>query len=279
MMQSVDPSTFQQFVRRYPHSQFEVREPSHWLDAQKVRHRYVLDAYLEFRPTLGTEEPALLDIGAYPGSLVKTLRNFVGERGRIDGAGLISKTEFTDDLQRYNIGYHPCNFDPLIGFYTPPERPAPERVQVPDETYDGIFATEIIEHTLDPFYLLREALRLLKPGGLLVLTTPNQATLSQRLRLLAGRSIYYHLKESIMYAQTDWRPHIREYTQAEMAQLLRDAGYTIEKATFMDLTDDDPRIWNWRHPVLRFAKELSRLAMRVPSLRHNLLFVGRKPPR
>jgi 2-polyprenyl-3-methyl-5-hydroxy-6-metoxy-1,4-benzoquinol methylase len=150
-------------------------------------------------------------------------------------------------------------------------------VEAADASYDVVFATEIIEHTLDPFYLLKEAFRLLKPGGLLVLTTPNQATLSHRLRLLSGRSIYYHLKLSIMYEHNEWRPHIREYTQAEMAQILRDAGYTIEKATFMDLTDDDPRIWNWRSPLLRLAKELSRLLMRFPSLRHNLLFVGRKP--
>lgn len=277
MMQSVEPSAYQQFVARYPHSQLEVREPSHWLDCQKVRHRYILDAYLEFRPLLNTETPALLDIGAYPGSLVKTLRSFVGERGRIDGAGLVASSEFLEDLQRYNIGYQACNFDPLIGSYTPRENPAPERMDTPDATYDVVFATEIIEHTLDPFYLLKEAHRLLKPGGLLVLTTPNQATLSHRLRLLVGRSIYYTLNESIMYKNTDWRPHIREYTQREMAQLIRDAGYKIEKAVYMDLTYDDPRIWNWRKPLLRIVKELSRILMRIPSLRQNLLFVGRKP--
>ncbi len=41
------------------------------------------------------------------------------------------------------------------------------------QRYDGITATEIIEHVENPRHFLRECFALLKPGGTLILTTPN----------------------------------------------------------------------------------------------------------
>jgi SAM-dependent methyltransferase len=41
--------------------------------------------------------------------------------------------------------------------------------------YDAIFAFEVIEHAVSPTRFIREARRLLKPGGILVVTTPNVA--------------------------------------------------------------------------------------------------------
>lgn len=41
-------------------------------------------------------------------------------------------------------------------------------------TFDFVIATELIEHIVDPKVLLRKAQKLLKPGGRLILTTPNK---------------------------------------------------------------------------------------------------------
>jgi len=43
-----------------------------------------------------------------------------------------------------------------------------------DNTFDVVVSSEVIEHTPDPFQAMQEMYRVLKPGGTLILTTPNK---------------------------------------------------------------------------------------------------------
>ncbi|WP_317493598.1 class I SAM-dependent methyltransferase [Haloechinothrix sp. LS1_15] len=64
-----------------------------------------------------------------------------------------------------------------------------EPVPLPDGRFDGVHACEIIEHLFDTDGFLAELGRLLRPGGVLVASTPNLNSLGNRLRVLAGRSL------------------------------------------------------------------------------------------
>ncbi len=48
-----------------------------------------------------------------------------------------------------------------------------ENIRFPDNTFDVITSNHVIEHVHDPIALIQECLRVLKPGGRLVLATPN----------------------------------------------------------------------------------------------------------
>jgi SAM-dependent methyltransferase len=54
-----------------------------------------------------------------------------------------------------------------LNYALEPGRPCP----APDASYDGILSTQVLEHVEDPRAHLKDALRMLKPGGDLVLTT------------------------------------------------------------------------------------------------------------
>lgn len=272
----LDKSDFFRFTETYPPNHYEHREPTHWLHTQKNRYYLSIDAYLRHRSLLSKDNPDILDVGSFPGSLIKTLRLFLKEKGRVDGAGLAAPADFIQEMEHYQARFFPCNLDPLIGSYGEPCK-LPTRVDVEDCSYDVVFAMETLEHTLDPLYMLREIFRVLRPGGLLVATTPNQLTLSNRLRALVGRSVYFSLSWSIMYNQGDWRPHIREYTQAEMVQLTRDAGLQLLEKSYMDIFDDFPLMWGWKKPLLRILRSAARPLMAIPSLRQGQMVVARRP--
>jgi SAM-dependent methyltransferase len=55
-----------------------------------------------------------------------------------------------------------------------------------DSSFDVVYAAEIIEHLLDPDLLLSEIRRVLRPGGTLVLTTPNLCAWYNRALFLFG---------------------------------------------------------------------------------------------
>jgi SAM-dependent methyltransferase len=54
-----------------------------------------------------------------------------------------------------------------LDYVLEPGRPCP----APDATFDGILSTQVLEHVADPRAYLADALRMLKPGGQLLLTT------------------------------------------------------------------------------------------------------------
>ena len=61
------------------------------------------------------------------------------------------------------------------------------------EKFDIVFATEVIEHLTDPHNLIDESWRILAPGGMLFLTTPNVHSLMQKIRFLfSDKLAYFH---------------------------------------------------------------------------------------
>jgi SAM-dependent methyltransferase len=54
----------------------------------------------------------------------------------------------------------------------------------PDKTFDAVLAVEVSEHILDHEVFFKEAARILKPQGKLLLSTPNILSLKSRLRFL-----------------------------------------------------------------------------------------------
>jgi SAM-dependent methyltransferase len=78
---------------------------------------------------------------------------------------------------------HESLFLPYVDRYVGVDTPAStfSRVDVaavashlpfPDETFDTVLCTEVLEHLSDPAVCLREMSRVLRPGGHLILTTP-----------------------------------------------------------------------------------------------------------
>jgi 2-polyprenyl-3-methyl-5-hydroxy-6-metoxy-1,4-benzoquinol methylase len=94
-----------------------------------------------------------------------------------------------------------------------PEAPLP----LEDASFDVVWAGETIEHVADTAQWLSELRRVLRSGGLLLISTPDHPPLS---RLWAG------LSRAAFQARFDPRAdHLRFYTRQLLAELLADFGF------------------------------------------------------
>jgi 2-polyprenyl-3-methyl-5-hydroxy-6-metoxy-1,4-benzoquinol methylase len=92
-------------------------------------------------------------------------------------------------------------------------------------SFDVVLCGDLIEHLRDPEAFLARVRPLLRPGGRLVLTTPNVANWAMRLGLLVGR--WRYTDRGILD-----RTHTHLFTRATLVETLERAGYRIAKLDF-----------------------------------------------
>jgi predicted O-methyltransferase YrrM len=123
---------------------------------------------------------------------------------------------------------------------------------------DGQFPLVVLNRELvtlkNAVPVLREVRRVLRPGGLLLLSTPNLAALHNRVLLLAGRQpTTLHLGDG---------DHVRGFTSASMSGLLeRDLGFRLERVVGVGLA-----------PVTG-----ARLPRYLTGVAHTVIWAARRP--
>jgi 2-polyprenyl-3-methyl-5-hydroxy-6-metoxy-1,4-benzoquinol methylase len=92
-----------------------------------------------------------------------------------------------------------------------------------DESLDVVTCFESLEHWHhSPRPVLEQARRVLRPGGLLFLGTPNAANARHRLALLCGRSNWSHFED--WYYPAEFRGHVREPVVADLVRMVAELG-------------------------------------------------------
>lgn len=145
---------------------------------------------------------AVLDIGCYPPVMLDWLR-----RRFNDVSGLCSRHERMLDAK-----IRQANLDT-------------DRLPFLDNSFDLVLFSEVLEHLLGhPRLVLAECARVLRPGGKLLITTPNAVALKRRLTVLTGKPTGPALAQlPDLKKQPDavYHIHHKEYTQAELRELFQ----------------------------------------------------------
>jgi SAM-dependent methyltransferase len=185
-----------------------------------VTHLTRLRRTLEITPPGGPDD-AVLEMGAYL-QITPSLKTklgygrvrgcYFGPAGKIDHKRAVSLEgeEFECDIDLFNAEKDPFPYE--------------------DESFSTVLCCELIEHLAeDPMFLMSEVNRILKPGGHLVLTTPNIGSIRAIAAILTG----YHpgffpayLKPAGPGAEVEAR-HNREYVPKEIVLLLLAAGFEV----------------------------------------------------
>jgi SAM-dependent methyltransferase len=97
-----------------------------------------------------------------------------------------------------------------------------------DASFDVVCCLEVLEHlAIDPMAMMAEVNRVLRPGGALVLSTPNAVRYANIVNLLLGEQPYGWAP----FNGFDGNRHNREYTPSEVERLFHAAGFTPREVT------------------------------------------------
>ena len=117
----------------------------------------------------------VLEVGAGKGDIAFSL---LTENLKCTSYTLTDFSPVRTERLRRTIADPRCRFEILDVEAIPAERGA---------AYDAIVLVAVIEHLVDPLLAVRSLHRLLRPGGMLYIDTPNIAKFTRRIKLLAGR--------------------------------------------------------------------------------------------
>lgn len=192
---------------------------------------YARQDFERFLHTLALVPPGkarVLEIGANPyftTYLIKRFRpeaelvlanSFGGEPGEYSQVLAIKHPDGRREI--LTLPFHNCNIETT-------------RMPHPDAYFDVVIFCEVIEHlTEDPVKALLEIKRILRPGGMLILSTPNVSRLENVAKMIAGANVYDPYSGYGPYGR-----HNREYNKHEIWTLMRYCGFRFEKLFTADV--------------------------------------------
>jgi SAM-dependent methyltransferase len=182
----------------------------------------------------------LLDVGCGTGDLWAYL---CGRFDTYQGADVVRYNAFPADAEFYSVDLDA------------------QRLSFPDGAADVVAAVETIEHLENPRAFLRELVRLLRHGGWVVVTTPNQLSLLSKLTLLVKNQFN-------AFQDNNYPAHLTALLEGDLRRMAAECGLG-EVAVRYSQHGRIPGT-TWHYP--RF---LSRWLPRA--LSDNVVLVGRKP--
>ncbi len=193
---------FEELARQYEDAYFNCPEPTFGgyedyegdrADIQKTfRQRTAL-----LLPWIRTDRPRLLDIGCATGLFLEVASEVGWEVEGID----ISAYALTRARSK--------GFSVHRGTLT--------ELALPAGAYDVVTMWDLIEHVPDPAGLLGECRRLLRPGGLLAISTPDAG--SMLARVLRGNWLGFRSIDE----------HLYFFSRRTMTLMLNDAGFDVAR--------------------------------------------------
>lgn len=137
-----------------------------------------------------------------------------------------------------------------------------------DASFDALTLFEVVEHLRTPLPLLEECRRVLKPGGILLISTGNAASWTTAI-MGAGWDYFDMARDG---------GHISFFNPRSIALLGANAGFGVERVDtarvkFHD-RENTPR---WRYALGKLAAEALNLPARLTGHGHDMLAYLRKP--
>jgi SAM-dependent methyltransferase len=180
-----------------------------------------------------TSEPvSMAGIGTHA-LVLELFRSFLPEPGRVldlaagQGAFSIKLRDLGHDVRAVDVSRDNWKVPDIPVTIADLDSEFAAAISDAEQKFDAVVAIEIIEHLENPFRFVRECAKLLKPGGLLFLTTPNVEAVNSRLIFLyTGRLSGFGAYETVRPA------HITPIFKWKLDMIFGEAGFEIVKECY-----------------------------------------------
>jgi len=143
---------------------------------------------------LHAQAPSILDIGCATGALIASLRD---NGWRVTGVEISPSADYAKNERKLDVRNIPL-----------------EENHFPDNSFDIILASHLIEHLNEPKTFLEETYRILKNNGIIFITTPDISGFQSRLFGSRWRSAIFD--------------HLYLFSRRTLAKMLKAVGFKIE---------------------------------------------------
>ena len=170
-------------------------------------------------------------------------------------------------------------FEKQLGMNIIRENFLEELLPLPSASFDVVTSFHSLEHWHhSPKRLFKEIVRILKPGGFLVIATPNAVNLRKRVYAVFGRSSFPSLGEWYYDGDPVFRGHVREPTLRDLQDLLEWNGFETIACHGRNFIGRQSQALSWLPtPLLGALAVGSQCVLRFfPKLCSDLHVVGRK---
>jgi SAM-dependent methyltransferase len=200
-------------------------------------------------------------------------REFAAQRGRVLEAGSIPLL-FTAAMSRCGYDITGCDIAPeryssaihRLGLKVVKCNIETDPLPFDGNSFEAIVFNEIFEHLrINPIFTMTEVLRVMKPGAILMLSSPNLRSLDGIVNFLFRNECYsccsdpydeYHKLQDLGHMG-----HVREYTTKEVTHFLEKVGFRVTNIVYR----------GWLNS--RMKRSVTRL---VPSLRPFVSYIACK---
>ena len=172
---------------------------------QEVARRQIWTRRLQALTQLGGRRGRLLDVGCGDGTFLRL--------AQADG-WQVSGTELSVDAVA-----RATDLDVHCGEVW--------EVDWPEGRFDVVTSWHVIEHTADPKRMVEELFRVVRPGGWIVLATPNLHDYIFRLGYLAGRGRW-----PTLYEADERELHLFQFSAETLSRLVQAVGFTDVQVGF-----------------------------------------------
>jgi ubiquinone/menaquinone biosynthesis C-methylase UbiE len=161
-----------------------------------------------------------------------------------------------------------------------------EAIEFPDDRFDVALINEVLEHVPHDDRAIREIHRILKPGGVAVIFSPNRLYPFEThgVSLRSGAKIP-HYTPFVPYVPVRlglFQYWARNYWPWELRALVRAGGFSIERCayvwqTFENISGNQPRLIRALRPLLRTVARALEATPVLCAFGVSQLVVARKP--